>query len=742
MRTSLRTPNLFWLGQALTAITLAGIAPKALPAQTRVACLGDSITLGARIEDKAHSSYPGWLQGYLGERFEVRNFGAGGRTMLRAADSPYHQTEAFRTALAWRPNIAIIILGTNDTCQNKRRHNWAHADSLEQDAAKLIASLRQANRDMRILLCSPTPMFPDKAGLKPARRADLETRAKRLARCARAAREVARQAPDVEYLELRGALRAQDVSDGVHPTAFGAERLARRIGEALRHPLTPSSAPRERLQKVLANATSPAETVVFHGFTGASFRLPESAAQCRVFSPHGTAAGTPWILRARFFGHQPALDIALLERGFHLVYCDVSDLYGSPQAIERYSELHTILAAAGFHRRAVLEGMSRGGLVILQWALAHPERVAAIYGDNPVVDIRSWPGGNSGKRSEPDWQRCLKAYGLSQSEADDLQPVTKERLRPLVDAGIPLMLVLGMKDEVVPVAENGGLLAERYASAGGEVEVWRKPSDGHHPHGLHPVDPLLRAILRATGFSQEITTKASPSVEYRSGAGWHGDSWRTQVAKMRDLAKQHAATPIVFLGDSITQGLTGARGRLTAPGGDRAIDRAFADHGAVSLGLSGDRTEHVLYRIRHGALQELNPQVIVLQIGVNNLVTGKHTANEVLRGVEAILASLRQAEPQATILVCGPFPSGPPDSRTRRATDQIHAAYDLMRAEERPRVRGTRTGQVLFQDLRHLFVNQDGTCNQNMRGDRIHISALGQDAWMRAIKPVVEEHLR
>ena len=208
-------------------------------------------------------------------------------------------------------------------------------------------------------------------------------------------------------------------------------------------------------------------------------------------------------------------------------------------------------------------------------------------------------------------------------------------------------------------------------AAGGEVEVWRKPSDGHHPHGLHPVDPLLRAILRATGFSQEITTKASPSVEYRSGAGWHGDSWRTQVAKMRDLAKQHAATPIVFLGDSITQGLTGARGRLTAPGGDRAIDRAFADHGAVSLGLSGDRTEHVLYRIRHGALQELNPQVIVLQIGVNNLVTGKHTANEVVAGIFKILEWLRVNKRDSSVLICGPFPADKNDSQARKTIAHI-----------------------------------------------------------------------
>ena len=56
----------------------------------------------------------------------------------------------------------------------------------------------------------------------------------------------------------------------------------------------------------------------------------------------GWSLGAPWILRARFFGHQPALDIALLERGFHLAYCDVSDLYGSQIAIDRSFELHAL----------------------------------------------------------------------------------------------------------------------------------------------------------------------------------------------------------------------------------------------------------------------------------------------------------------------------------------------------------------------------------------------------------------
>ena len=84
-----------------------------LHAQARVACLGDSITYGARIADRDHSSYPGWLNDFLGATYEARNFGVGGATLLHKADRPYVKTKAFREALAWQPDIAIIILGTN-----------------------------------------------------------------------------------------------------------------------------------------------------------------------------------------------------------------------------------------------------------------------------------------------------------------------------------------------------------------------------------------------------------------------------------------------------------------------------------------------------------------------------------------------------------------------------------------------------------------------------------------------------
>ena len=236
----------------------------------------------------------------------------------------------------------------------------------------------------------------------------------------------------------------------------------------------------------------------WNGYQRLDFALPDDGARCIVVRPKQAAAGNPWIWRARFWGHQPALDLQLLEKGFHLAYCEVSGLFGASTAVKRWDKFHALAVREGLSPRPVLEGMSRGGLIIFNWASANPEKVAALYGDNPVCDFNSWPGGKNGKFSKRDWQRCLKAYAVTAKAAPQhLQPLSRETLKPLAENRVPVALVLGMADEVVPAEENGALLARNYEALGGTVKVWRKPDKGHHPHGLHPPDELATWLIGA-----------------------------------------------------------------------------------------------------------------------------------------------------------------------------------------------------------------------------------------------------
>ncbi|MBT8484452.1 MAG: hypothetical protein KJO43_02665, partial [Phycisphaerae bacterium] len=203
--------------------SLAGVSePARASSPARVACIGDSITYGAKVVDRGHNAYPAQLQPRLGAGYEVRNFGVGGRTLLQAADTPYVATDAWRNVVAWAPDVAVVMLGTNDTCQSDRRRNWEHADELAASTRSLIDGLRAANPRVRVLLVRPPPMFPGQPGLAEPRRLDLAERDPRLAVIGHTLAAVAATIDGVEYHDLDRVLEVRHVVDGVHPNAFGA----------------------------------------------------------------------------------------------------------------------------------------------------------------------------------------------------------------------------------------------------------------------------------------------------------------------------------------------------------------------------------------------------------------------------------------------------------------------------------------------------------------------------------------
>lgn len=235
----------------------------------------------------------------------------------------------------------------------------------------------------------------------------------------------------------------------------------------------------------------------WHGFDLYEFQFDGVA--CKVAEPANVACGKPWIWRARFWGHEPQLDKALLELGWHVVYCEVGNLFGNDEAVARWNRFYGYLVGEHqFSKKTVLEGMSRGGLIIYNWASANPDKVHCIYGDAPVLDIRSWPGGKGkGKGGGAAWKTCMAAYGLTEETAKDFKGNPFDRLEPLAKAGIPLIHVVGQADSVVPVEENTDILEQRYKALGGKIVVIRKEGVDHHPHSLKDPKPLLDFILEA-----------------------------------------------------------------------------------------------------------------------------------------------------------------------------------------------------------------------------------------------------
>lgn len=224
---------------------------------------------------------------------------------------------------------------------------------------------------------------------------------------------------------------------------------------------------------------------------------------CKLVVPPKMALAKPWIWRARFFGHEPQTDLALLDRGFCVAYMDVSDMFGSPDAVKYWNRFYSVMVnQVGLSKKPVLEGMSRGGLIIYNWAAMNPEKVSCIYADAPVCDIKSWPGGKgAGRGGADDWQKCLRAYKMTEEEALKAKCNPIDKLQPLAKANVPLLHVVGDADDIVPVKENTAIIEQRYKKLGGTIKVIHKPGIGHHPHSLKDPEPIVNFILKNTNIN-------------------------------------------------------------------------------------------------------------------------------------------------------------------------------------------------------------------------------------------------
>ena len=211
---------------------------------------------------------------------------------------------------------------------------------------------------------------------------------------------------------------------------------------------------------------------------------------CIVLKPAKPADNKPWIWRCRFFGDFDQVDRALVDKGWHVGWIDVENLFGGPEAMEIFDRFYQFATLKlGLSSTPVMEGFSRGGLPAMNWASLHPDRVGAIYLDAPVLDIHTWP-----KESDPKlWPVCLQAYGLTGETADRWKGPL-DGLKPLADEKIPILTVCGGSDQVVPFSRNSGILEKKYAALGGVIRAIVKAGCDHHPHSLHDPTPIVEWI--------------------------------------------------------------------------------------------------------------------------------------------------------------------------------------------------------------------------------------------------------
>ena len=225
---------------------------------------------------------------------------------------------------------------------------------------------------------------------------------------------------------------------------------------------------------------------------------------------------------------------------------------------------------------------------------------------------------------------------------------------------------------------------------------------------------LLALSLSAPAFGQDA--KENPAVK----------PLNRDIARHKQFLKvvEMGEGDVIFIGDSITQGWEGS--------GKKVWAETFAPLKAVNLGIGGDQTGHVIWRITEGKeLEPIKPKLAVIMIGTNN--TGGQFAEHIAGGIKAIVAELQKQKPDMKILLLGVFP------RSAKATDTIRAKIKYINAIISKLDDGKN---VAYKDIGEKFLDKDGALDKKIMPDFLHLSEEGYSIWAKAIEDDVKKMLK
>ena len=195
---------------------------------------------------------------------------------------------------------------------------------------------------------------------------------------------------------------------------------------------------------------------------------------------------------------------------------------------------------------------------------------------------------------------------------------------------------------------------------------------------------------------------------------------------LKDKEEQLKKGPIqlVFIGDSITDGWRG--------GGKTVFHESYDKYNTLNLGIGGDRTEHILWRIEHGELDDLHPKAVMLMIGTNNLGR-KQSVEDTITGIKCDVAAIHEKLPDAKILLLAVFPRGAKaDDHFRGQIQQVNEAISKLDGKE----------NVKYLDIGPKFLDDMGDLPKDIMPDALHPNQKGYEIWAEAVQPTLEELMK
>ena len=250
------------------------------------------------------------------------------------------------------------------------------------------------------------------------------------------------------------------------------------------------------------------EKIEWQGYDGVSFSFEGRA--CRLIKPKCAPNGK-WALKTEYGDAFPATEVEMLSRGWHVAFQSNVTRWATKEDIAQKARFISFVAEEfDLPARVSTVGMSCGGLIATTLAETYPELVDVLYIDAPVLNLASCPCA-FGVAPGRTYEEFRRATGLSKTDMLSYRDHPIDKMHVLLENDIPVVMVSGDSDTVVPYAENGALLEKYYKENGGRIWVAIKPEGDHHPHGLVGYEGLVADMIELYSRQNQEKNKTAPN---------------------------------------------------------------------------------------------------------------------------------------------------------------------------------------------------------------------------------------
>jgi len=281
----------------------------------------------------------------------------------------------------------------------------------------------------------------------------------------------------------------------------------------------------------------------------------------------------------------------------------------------------------------------------------------------------------------------------------------------------PDTTILYTLDGADPIAKSNPYLAPIELACGGNLKARAFSTDRK----------TMSKVVQTT-FAPLPGHKALPStvVPVTQDRSWPQYDWAKRH-ELTSAAVKKSKPQILFIGDSITHFFGGEQFDKYALRGQHTWGEFYASRNPGNLGFGWDKTENVLWRLQHGAVDAISPKLVVMMIGTNN--TGNCSASDIAAGIEAIVLELEKHLPQSKILLLGIFPRGEKPNPAREKIAEINRIIAKLDG----------THHVAFLDIGAKFLTPEGLITKDIMPDFLHPNEKGYRIWAEAIEPTVKK---